>query len=271
MRVFVFTYNRYDSITTSQFLDKEEIAHTVLCHTKEARQKFIEAGRVKAENIIATGKPKGLTHNRNFALDMMTDGEWALFLVDDFIKVTELDEYDEIIGDTIPVDIENNSGWGRKFNRRISFKRFIDRAEESAGLAELQKIYLVGFAGYTNPLFRGKKWKYNTLADGRAWVVRKSDLRFDENVQMIDDVCWTAQNIIKFGGVLVNQWILPECSRYTAGSFGSIKDRLPQRLDECKYLVGNYPGLIRFAKKRNWPYGTHIRIANRKEVNRRFL
>jgi hypothetical protein len=93
-------------------------------------------------------------------------------------------------------------------------------------------------------------------------VVRKTHLRFDENVQMIDDVCFTAQNILEFGSVLVDAWILPRCRRYTAGAFGSISQRLDQKRREVAYLVRTYPQICAVKRKAGWPDGTHVVIRN---------
>jgi hypothetical protein len=94
MRTFIFTYNRYDSITSSMMWEEAGLDHTVLCHTDEAAEQFTAHGRVNPDRLHVTGAPKGLANNRNAALDMMDDGEWALFLVDDLKTLTEVADYD---------------------------------------------------------------------------------------------------------------------------------------------------------------------------------
>jgi hypothetical protein len=91
MKIFVFTWDRYETLTTPMMLDKENIEYILLCHSEEQKKEFIKAGRVNEKYIMATGKSKGLAFNRNVALDMMEEGEWAVFLVDDFIKILEFD------------------------------------------------------------------------------------------------------------------------------------------------------------------------------------
>ena len=136
--------------------------------------------------------------------------------------------------------------------------RFYERVEQSIRFAERAGANLVGVAGVDNALFRKRHWAQNILADGRAWAVRKTHLRFDENAQLIDDLCWTAQNIQEFGLVVVNQWVMPLCKRYTAGGFGSIDERMEQKLREASYLVSAYPGLIKFKDKAGWPPRSHV-------------
>ena len=83
MKIFIFTYDRFNEITTSRYFAQHD--HFVLCHSKQAKDKFLQSGNIFGE-IIATEKTKGLSYNRNAALDMMQPNEWALFFVDDLIK-----------------------------------------------------------------------------------------------------------------------------------------------------------------------------------------
>lgn len=259
MRVFVFTWDRYDSITTSAALERDGIDHTVLCHTDEHRDRFVDGGLVHPDRLHVTDQPMGLAYNRNAALDLMDEGEWAVFLVDDWMRCEQLQDYEQhAAAGEIPVTTANASEWGRQFKAPVTMSGFMDRCVEARDYADAYGAHLVGFAGYTNALFRRQHWKANVLADGRAWVVRKTHLRFDEHVQLIDDVCWTALNIRTFGIMFVNQWVLPLCRRYTAGAFGSIPERLDMKARECRYLVDTYPDLITFKAKPGWPAGTHV-------------
>lgn len=263
MKVFVFAYDRFDSMTTSSMLESELINHTVLCHTQEAADAFVEHGTAKSERLFVTNNPKGLANQRNTALDMMAEGEWALFLVDDLKSVSELRNYDRTREAKLPITTANQNHYGQRFENPISMTKFMRRATELVDVCEKHKCYLGGFAGINNPLYRSRHWSYNVLADGRAWVVKKSSLRFDTNVQLIDDLCWTALNIKHHGLVIVNQWVLPDCRRYSAGAFGSIEERLPQKMREAAYLVETYPELIAFKEKAGWPFGSHVVLRQR--------
>ena len=263
LKIFVFGYNRYDSMSTSLMLEQEDINHTVLCHTAEAGKLFVEHNTAKPERIIATNCPRGLAYQRNFALDSMKEGEWALFLVDDLKSVSELRNYDRTREAKLPITLTNQNHYGKRFDHNITMTQFVQRAKELIKVCMKHDCNLGGFAGINNPLYRAKHWSYNVLADGRAWVVRKTHLRFDENVQLIDDLCWTALNIKHFNLVIVNQWVLPDCKRYSAGAFGSIEERMPQKLAEAKYLVETYPELISFKEKAGWPFGSHVVLRQR--------
>lgn len=254
----MFGYDRFDSITTSGMLEAEGLDHTVLCHTDEQAAAFVAGGRVRPDRLAVTGQPRGLSYQRNAALDRMDDGEWALFLVDDLVRVTELDSYDTEAHEVLPVDTKNSAGWGRRFKTPATMARFTERAEQTAQVVAGLGGHLGGFAGIANPLFRSRHWHLNVFCDGRAWVVRKTDLRFDTNVQVIDDVAWTARNLRAFGVVLVNQWVLPDCKRYTAGGYGSIEQRLAEKRHDVQYLTQQYPDLLATKPKKGQPAGTHV-------------
>ena len=126
--------------------------------------------------------------------------------------------------------------------------------------AEKMNIHLIGFALHDNPLNLRKKFIYKGLADGRFWLVKKSNYFFDEKAQLIDDVAWTSENLIRHGKVLILNWTIPYFRRYTSGGFGSTAERKQQRKNECRYLSMKFHPLIKIASKKNWEWGTHIKI-----------
>jgi hypothetical protein len=260
LSIFVFGYDRYETMSTSTLLEMESIPHLVLCHDEAAKQRFVDGGSALPHRLHATGQPKGLANNRNAALDMMKPGEWALFLVDDLKNVTLVDNYEARTDGRLGITMQNQKTIAPTTRQPATMRSFIRAAHETISVCETMGAHLGGFCGISNPLFRDNKWRFNVLADGRAWVVKKGNLRFDTGAQLIDDLCWTAQNIEQHGVVVVNQWVLPDCRRYTAGAFGSIEERLPQKAQEAAYLVKQYPALIRHARKAGWPDGTHVQL-----------
>jgi hypothetical protein len=264
MRVICFYYDRFTEATTSKMLSDENIPHIVLCHTEEQREGFIDARTVEESNIIVTGEPRGLTNNRNFALDLMEEDEWCLFLVDDLKKITEPDCYEQELGiSPLPIETHNVTEWTKRFNAPVPMATFLNRAKETARYAEKLGAHLAGFAAYRNPLFRSKKWTMNTLSDGRATLVKKSHLRYDTNSQLMEDYAWTARNIREFGVTVNNQWVLPECGRYLSGGYGTKEERMAEKIEEAAYLTSEYPDLIAYKNKKDWPVGSHITIRRR--------
>lgn len=261
MKIFVFTYDRFSTITTSLYF--EGLAHSVLCHTDDQMARFAESGRIASSGtIIPTGNPRGLAYNRNYALDQMEPGEWALFMVDDLIEMSALPyKYHE---PELGITTKNQKEWRERFKSPITASEFMTHCINTAAHCEEKGYALGGFSLTDNPLFRTKQYQYHSLADGRAWVVKKTHLRFDLNAQLIDDTCFTAMNLKAFGGVVVNNFVLPLCDRYTPGAFGTIEQRIEQKKAECKYLVETYPDFIAFAEKKGWPTGSHVKIRQKK-------
>lgn len=257
MKVFTFFYNRYETATTSRALYENGIDHNVLIHNADDKQKFIEGKTIYGTPII-TNQPKGLAYQRNFALDMMEQNEWAVFMCDDFEKVIayNFDRWMDLASP--PIDMKNQRE--HKYTQKISLKQMFSTFDYLIELAETANIHLIGFAFNNNPRNNRKKFGHKGLVDGRFWILKKSELRFDLQAQLIDDVAWTAENLEKWGNNLVFNWIDPEFGRYTNGGFGSISQRTEQRKLECQYLVNKYPKTIRFAEKPGWETGTHIKI-----------
>lgn len=265
MKIFVFAYDRYETMTTSNMLEAEQIEHTVLCHSQKAAEAFIKHNTALPERLIVTNNPKGLAYQRNYALSTLSEGEWALFLVDDLKHITELRNHDKILEGTLPITLANQNHYSKRFKHQITMKQFLQRADQLSKQCDKHKAYLGGFAQIDNALFRKKHWSINVWVDGRALIVKKTHLLFDENVQAIDDLCFTALNIKSFGVTIVNQWVLPDCKRYGAGGYGSIKDRTEQKKREIAYMVKTFPELIAIKQKANHEYGSHAILRQRKK------
>ena len=260
MKVFTFFYNRYDSATTSIALSENNIDHIVLVHNESDSKKFAKGSTIKGEEII-TCNPRGLAYQRNSALEMMEDGEWAVFMCDDFEKIRSYSKK-FIFSKTNNIDInfQNQNNYRLKKEHEITLSEMFGFFPKLIQIAEDNGIHLVGFGLHDNPQNLKKKFTLKGLADGRFWLIKKSNYRFDTNAQMIDDVCWTAENLIRHGKVLVLNWCVPYFQRYSAGGFGSTKERREQRIKECSYLINRFSPLIRGATKSGWPNGTHIRL-----------
>jgi hypothetical protein len=260
MKVFTFFYNRYETATTSKALYENNIAHNVLIHNETDYEKFRNGNTLHGTPII-TNNGKGLAYQRNTALEMMNIGEWAVFMCDDFQKIYSYPK--ELIcsrTNTLDINFSNQKKYRLKKENTISLKEMFEIFPKLIDLAELNKIHLIGFGLHDNPINLRNKFITRGLADGRFWLVKKSHYKFDTNAQLIDDVAWTAENILQHNNVLVLNWTVPYFKRYTAGGFGSTEERLSQRRKECSYLVQKYNPIVNFANKTGWEKGTHIRI-----------
>lgn len=267
MKVVCFTYNRFEKITTSKALEDAGVDHDVVCHDENAAAQFRAGGRVNPLRLRVSGAPKGLANNRNWYLDnKLETGEWCLMLCDDFIKAREFDAYDQWPNSFLPIDSTVTTHWNRRMRKPVAMDIFVKRAEEVAKECDRHGVLLGGFSAYDNPLFRKSKWKANVLVDGRAMVIKKSALRFDPLAQSIDDYAFSALNLSRGYGTLINQWALADFSRYTKGSYGALSERWEQRRRECAYLCRRFPDLVSYAPKPGFPYGTHIQLRLKKKA-----
>jgi hypothetical protein len=260
MKVFTFFYNRYTNATSSKALYDNGINHNILIH-KDSDYELFKKGNTLFGNAIITNSPKGLAYQRNCALDMMEVGEWGVFMCDDFKQIKSKPK-DLILSKINHIDINfaNQNNHRLKNSDIISLKNMFELFPKLIELAEKNKIHLIGFGLHDNPMNLRNKFTTRGLADGRFWLVKKSKYRFDIKAQLIDDVAWTSENLIRHGNVLVLNWLVPYFERYSAGGFGTTEERKKQRKSECQYLVNKYDPLIQFAEKPGWDYGTHIRI-----------
>lgn len=260
MKVFTFFYNRFETATTSKALFENGIGHNVLIH-KEQDYELFKKGNTLFGNPIVTNSPKGLAYQRNYALDMMDFGEWAVFMSDDFIKVLSYPK-ERILSKQLHLDVnfENQRQHELQKQKPFNLKQMFELFPKLIEIAELNKIHLVGFGLHDNPLNLRRKFTHRGLADGRMWLVKKSNYRFDINAQSIDDYNWTCENLVRHNNVLILNWTVPYFSRYTAGGYGSESERKELRKKECNYLCNKFNPLIRMAPKANQEYGTHIKI-----------
>jgi hypothetical protein len=259
MKVFTFFYNRFENASTSIALEQNNIPHHVLIHKAEDYDKFKRHNTCRG-NAVVTNNGKGLAYQRNTALEMMDTNEWAVFMCDDFMKIKSMpEEWILSQNNEIPITFANQNKFRLKENG-FTLQKMFALFPKLIELAERNNIHLVGFGLHDNPMNLKKKFNHRGLADGRFWLVKKSSYRFDTNAQLIDDVAWTAENLVRHRNVLVLNWLVPYFQRYTAGGFGSTTERLALRRKECAYLANKYNPLVKIAQKPGWESGTHIRI-----------
>jgi hypothetical protein len=258
VKTFTFFYDRYSDATTSKELYANGIKHYVMIHSEKHLTEFNKHGTIKGKPVV-TNEMKGLANQRNRALDMVDVGEWCVFMCDDFVKIKSYPQA-MIEGsiNRLPITFENQNKY--RLKDEITLKQMFTYFPRLIQIAEKNKIHLIGFGLHDNPMNLGRKFTTRGLADGRFWLIKKSNYNFDLKAQLIDDVAWTAENLVRHGNVLVLNWVVPYFKRYSSGGFGSTSERIAQRKKECGYLSRKYDPLVRIANKPNWEYGTHIRI-----------
>lgn len=260
MKVFTFFYDRYTTATSSIVLEQNNIEHYVMMHSEEAHKKFVEGNTIKGIPII-TNNPKGLSYQKNSALEMLEDEEWAVFMSDDF-SVIKAFNFDRVrLDDKVEFDIKNQKQF--RYDDRPTMEQLFNIFPYLIKQAERLGIKMIGFSSNENPRNVQRKFGFKGLVDGRLFLVKKSALRFDTNVNTIDDYYFTLLNIETNGNNLILNWISPEFQRYSSGGVGSKEARKEQRKQDCQYLVSRFPKLVKFADKAGYEWGEHIKIVAR--------
>jgi hypothetical protein len=240
MKVFTFYYDRYKTATTSIELAKSTIEHTVILHSNADRKQFEESGTIKGE-VIETGNDRGLAKQRNEALRNMARGEWAIFMSDDYERTLLYNKRK------------------RKFEE-IGLLEGVKIAWALIPIAEKLGFSQIGFGLTANPLYADTEIGTKGLVDGRFTIQKKTNNLYDEQVNTMDDYCRTAQNKESFGGSLIYRHLVFEFGRYKKGGYGTLEQRLFEKIKEAQYLVGKYPNLLEYANKKGQPFGSHIRF-----------
>lgn len=263
MKVFVFAYNRYDTMTTSNMLYEEGIEHYVMCHKNEDKEKFKAGGTLKIgdDHIIVTGNPRGLTRQRNAALAYIAEGEWAVFMNDDLKRITMLRDYETRKGRKIEITPQTIRQVDSDFKTEISCRKFFEILETIREAAEKEGARLVGFCPHTNTRFRGNKVTKKGLVDGRVWLFKNEPgTRFDEAVNCLEDHDFTAYNLCRYGKVHIENWICPDFSRMTAGGFGNINERADDLRREAAYLIKKWVFVFEYKDKPGYPAKTQLKF-----------
>ena len=253
-KIYTFYYNRYSEATTSLALFYSSVEHIVVFHSDAQRQKF-NSEIIKGEAFV-TEHHKGLSGQRNKVLDSVPKGEWVIFCSDDYIQTTavsdlyasktkseEVPDFDKMIAKNV-----------------ISAKKLYEKTLELIADAEKIGANIAGFASNGNPFYLKNKNKKKGLVEGRWFAMRNTDIRFDENVQTIDDHDITAAHLSDCQPIWVNNWVVPEFARYTSGGYGTLGQRMAQKIKDCYYLVEKYPNVLYFAPKKGLPKDAHIRF-----------
>ena len=239
-KIFALYYDRFDSATTSLELSAFGFYHTVLCHNNAERFTCIgEIGK-----LVETGNPKGIQHNMNAALDMVSAGDWAIIISDDYKAAYKFKPPCSFV----------KSGMGLVLSRLVKLTNEVDD----------KPIFLIGLNSTGNALFSKNPYGFNGLVDGRCFAIKKTEYRFHDEVSTIPDYHATAYHLAKHGQNLIYNHAYLEFTRYGKGGIGSIKDREETKRKDCEILTREFPDLLEYADKPGHAKGTHIRIVKRK-------
>jgi TET-Associated Glycosyltransferase len=259
MQIYIPSYNRPDTITTSKLLHEAGLEHTVIVHDEEQKRLYQEAGNVKGNLVIGVSKAGGLAGQR-WWIDTQSnieDGEWYAQLDDNITEFTMLSHkhyWKE------SVDNRDHS-FDKEFFTPLYPSSFFTLVEsEMIPKANEWDAHLIGFAITKNPYMRGKKWHKIGFIVGKVMIIKKSHVTFMPDIFCNDDYQITLAHLLEFGAVLRNDFIYPDFPRYQVGGLGKLKDRFEPYANAVKILMERYPDALNLSHRADLPYGSSVRL-----------
>jgi len=188
--------------------------------------------------------------------NLVADGEWFCAMDDNIHRFTAVceEEYDVLVmKDKYPEKFErNDQPWrDRVYGQTIDNNRLNKILEQLVDHCEEVGAWYGGFSTVDNSFFRGKKYSYCGYVISKACVIKKCGINYDTNVKVMDDYAYTAENLIKFGKVVINKYVFPIAGHYENGGIGTYPERLDKKIAHCEYLMNKYPNLFRYYEKKN--------------------
>lgn len=237
--IYLMYYDRYEEATTSLELSKFDIDHVVLCHDNGDKFKCIG----KNGTLIQTNEPKGIQNNFNWALRNTKEGDWCIFLSDDYVRSKVLQG-------------------GNFVNCEITHP--LNELKKAIGQADRFGVSLIGLNSVGNAYFVKNDFAFGGLVDGRCYAIKKTGFLFDEKIQTMTDYYATAWHLRKFKKNLILNYTFMEFKRYSKKGIGSLEDREEQKREDCLRLKQLFPDMVHFKEKPGQASGTHIVLRSKK-------
>lgn len=261
MKVIIPTYNRHDIIRTHMHFMNQQLCLVV----SNEEQKDLYDSKMELANIpkVVCNITGNIAAKRQWILDnLVEEGEWFV-MADDNIRsfqcirqpwygANELDE----TGVKMEVPIDYRMAW--------------EVIEETLAEAKKRGAQFAGFRTNSNPFFGRKKWNEFSYVSTKLCLIQKnSNIRFEPEFPLRDEVLFCAEHLLRVGKVLVNKYMYPVANHYEKGGIGSLDSRLERRKEECRNLMIKYPDLFRFKKGHSTtPEGSDVqfRLNSQKQI-----
>lgn len=210
--------------------------------------------------VVVSGIPGGTcgkVQQVEWAIAELTEpGEWVLIADDNIERITGLPgEYDET--EEFPEHDDYSL-----YALPVSPSRLYDRCVAAIALAQSRGAWLVGFGTTSNGFFRRRHYRDVGFVYGKMLLWRSDPgFRFDPTIGTIDDFRNTAEHTLRYGRVLIDNYLYPVARSYAAGGIGKLAERMPARLSDIQKVMTDYPGFFRLKQRPGWPEGSDLRLA----------
>lgn len=240
LKLVIPSYDRPQRIFAHLTLPRKYYKPIVVLHNDAQADAYIKAGLDK-KLIVVSNLPKGIARTRNFILDELIDsGEWYAS-ADDKVHRTFIVPQPFYASGKLP---EDPRAQAQAFKTVATPERFHEVIQEMLQLGERSNSLLCGFSTTDNYFFRKRKFRPVGLVVGKFFLNRKTDLRFDENAETVEDFDFSAAHIMAFGRVLINNFVFAEGKHYLPGGLGPLKDRIALKRKSVAHISEKFPGLI---------------------------
>lgn len=247
--IYIPSYNRAKTITTTKWLDKSKIDYKVLLHTNKCKEEYLKGGVVKEKDIIVTNAKRGITNQRNWMVENLAKkGEWYISfddnirtfyrVVDDYyFTAKKYDEADKHVNKDI-------------YSKEVSAKEYLELLNEDIIMADKIKAEYIGYATVDNYYFNSKKYKPVGYVISKAVAIKFNGLSYDVKLEAMEDFGYCASQLVKNNCVLINAWLKPKAGHYEKGGIGTYSERVDRKIIDCTYLMRKYPNLFRYKIKK---------------------
>lgn len=262
MKVVILSKGRPDTISTHKLFRD----YVLVLHTEEERQEYLKNPSISPEKVIVSNVPFGVANQRQWIQDfLIPENEWYISLDDNIQAFQAVPEPDYFLS-SLPVKTDKRMK--ALYDAQCSGDRFIKICEEMAKEGERIKAYNIGFGTTPNYFFRDKKFREVGYVISKAVVRKNLRTPFALDAQAMEDYAFTAENLLKYGKVLINNFVFPVAGHYEKGGIGTYTDRLPKKIAAGEILMKRYPGLFRHPNKKGTePKGElAIRFTSTKQV-----
>ena len=258
LRVFVPSKDRAETITTHQVFPEA----TVVVHTEEQACLYRQNPTLSSRQVVVSGVPGdtfGLTRQREWiARNLVNADEWFVFADDNIRTLTAVDEEHYAVQE-LPVQNGDARFWKATYQTECQFNRFARITTDTVVYAESVGARLCGFALVDNPYFRGKKFRPVGYVIGKLMLMKNAELTFNHTISM-EDFRNTADHLLRFGAVVVNNFLFPVAGHYEKGGMGTYQERIEVRKRDVQRLLAMYPGLFHVKDREGFKPNTDLQL-----------
>ena len=252
MKVLIPSKGRPHIISTHLlFKDMPDIDWKVVVHNEEEESYYQLNSTIPRDRIVVSGMPFNIAMQRNWIQDnLLEKGEWYLALDDNLKWFTGINDPELYAQEKLDVKADKTKNWNKIFKEKIAPKRFIEICKEMIEIGDRIGAYNLGFATNGNFFFREKKYRTVGYVISKFCIRKHVGLRFNEEAFSMEDYAYTAENLLHYGKVLINNYVYREAQHYQEGGIGSAEYRIPLKEKHANMLLEQYPELFRVNYKK---------------------